>query len=357
MQLAYVTPPNLQGQRNPVNQVGPGTSNNHFGQPNSLQSLHHQHQIHPQQQLPPNGRLEPLYESRLDDRSFVPDGMVPGLRQVTRSRENSGMFADQLDDSMQFNPHRPPPQQRGLDHSIFPGSSGTPSIYPQQGGVGRNLGISVQQPQFRGNPSPNPLQGPQQRLPPGLANLGARPPHEPSQFMGSSLGMQQSGGIHGPIHGNGPPPQPFNNFGGNGTLGGSLGGGPGGFAGNPQMRGPPSAHQMPNALGHNPMGLPGGNMDVRGPTNQAQLLSLGGGPNISGLRGVGSGFGPQGPPGQMQAPLLAMRQHQQQQQHIPPHMMSHQGHQIPPHIPQQGLPTGNTQDLMALLLGGGGHRE
>ena len=345
------TPSHLQGQRgNPVNQMGSGaTPGSHFGQHNNIHSLHHPHQMHHQQQLPPNTRLDSLYESRLDDRNFVPDGMVPGLRQAPppRSRENNSMFADPLDDPMQFNPHRLAPQQRGLDHNIFPGAG--PSIYAQQGSVGRNTGIPLQQPQFRGNTSPNPLQGPQQRLPPGLANLGGRPPHEPSQFIGSSIGIQQPGGIHGPVHGNGPSPQPFNNFSANGGLGS--------FAGNPQMRGPlPSAHQIPNSLVHNQMGHPGGNMDLRGPTNQAQLLSLGGGPNISGLRGAGGGFGPQGPTGQMQPPLLAMRQPQpqQQSQQMPPHMMPHPGHHILPQLQQQGLPANGTQELMALLLG---HRE
>jgi hypothetical protein len=258
------------------------------------------------------------------------------------------MFADPLDDPMQFNPHRLPPQQRVLvnDHNMYPG--GGPSMYAQPSGGGRHTGMPLQQPQFRGNPSPNPLQGPtQQRLPPGLANLGGRPPHEPSQFIGSSLGMQQSGGIHGPLHGNGPSPQPFNNFG--------AGAGLGGYGGNPQMRGLPlGAHQLPNAIGPNQMGPPSG-MDMRGPSNQAQLLGLGAGPNVGGaLRGAGGGFvSQQGPP--MQAPLMAMRQ-QQQQQHLP-HMMPPQSHHLPPHLQQQGLPGANTQDLMALLMGNGPHRE
>lgn len=288
----------------------------------------------------------------MDDRNFVPDGMVPGLRQTapSRSREHNSMYVDPLDDPMQFNPHRLPPQQRGLDPSMFPGA--TPSMFAQ-GGIGRNAGLPIQQQHhFRGGPSPNSMQGPaQQRLPPGLANLGARPPHEPSQFIGSSMGMQQAGGIHGPMLSNGPSPQPpFNNFAANGGLGGNLGGG---FVGNPpQMRGP--GHQMPNSLGHNQM-THLGNMDMRVPSNQAQLLNLGGGPNIGGLRGAG-GFGlQQGPPGQMQAPLMALRQ-QQQQQHLPPHMMAHQTHHLPPHMQQQGLPGGNTQELMALLMGGS-HRD
>lgn len=245
---------------------------------------------------------------------------------------------------MQFNPHRLPPQQRVLDHNMYPG--GGPSMYGQPSGGGRHAGIPLQQPQFRSNPSPNPLQGPaQQRLPPGLANLGGRPPHEPSQFIGSSISMQQSGGILGPLHGSGPSPQPFNNF--------SAGAGLGGYGGNPQMRGPLG---VSSAIGPNQMGHPNGGMDIRGSSNQTQLLGLGGGPNIGGaLRSAGGGFiSQQGPP--MQNPLMAMRQQQQQQQHLPPHMMVPQTHQLPPHL-QQGHPGANTQDLMALLMGNGPHRE
>ncbi|KAF7975797.1 hypothetical protein HWV62_8629, partial [Athelia sp. TMB] len=315
-------------------------------QHNNPHPLHHQPIQHQQQQmLPPNSRLDSLYDSRIDDR-FVPDGMVPGLRQAapSRNRDHSGMFNDGLDDPMQFNPHRLPPHQRGLDPSMFQGAN--PALFAQA----RNTGLPVQ-PQFRGGPSPNSMQGPvQQRLPPGLANLGARPPHEPAQFMG----MQQGGGLHAGMLGNGPSPQQFNNFGANGGLGGNVGG----FVGNaPQMRGAPG-HQLPNALGHNQMAHLG-NMDLRVPSNQAQLLNLGGGPNLAGLRGAG-GFAPQqglqGIPGQLQAPLMALRQQQQQQQHIPPHMMQHQAHHIPPHLQQQGLPNGNTQELMALLMGGS-HRD
>jgi hypothetical protein len=224
---------------------------------------------------------------------------------------------------------------------MYPGAG--PSMYAQQNGGGRHAGIPLQQPQFRGNPSPNSLQGPaQQRLPPGLANLGGRPPHEPSQFIGSSIGMQQSGGIHGPLHGNGPSPQPFNNFG--------PGAGLGGYGSNPQMRGPIGAPQLPSGMGPNQLGHPSGGMELRGPSNQAQLLNLGGGPNVSGvLRGAGGGFvSPQGPP--MQAPLMAIRQQQQQQQHLPPHMIPPQAHHLPQLQQQQ-----NAHDLMALLMGG--HRD
>ena len=327
-----------QGQQgNHLNQMNSGPVGSQLGQ-NNLQPLNH-HQLHHHQQMPPQSRLESLYDSRLDDRNFVPDGMVPGLRQVPppRSRENNGMFADPLDDSMQFDPRRLPPHQRGLDPSVFQGAT---SMYNQQGNVGRSTGLPVQQPQFRNNASPNPMQGPgQQRLPPGLANLGGRPPHEPGQFMGQ-VGMQ----IHGPLAGNGPSPQPpFSNFANNGL---------GGFGNNPQMRGSPlhGGHPMSNPLGPNQMVLPG---DLRGLTNpnQVQLMNLGGN-----IRNVGGFGGPQqGPLSQMQQPIN-MRQQPQHQPNLQPHMIPHLAH----HISNAQQPGGgvHTQELMALLLGGGSaHRE
>lgn len=316
----------------------------------SLQQQMHQ----PQQHLSNHNRLDSLYESRLDDRNFTPDGMVPGLRSAPppRSRENSGMFSDPLDDPMPFNTQRLP-LQRSLDQMY----SGAPY---QQAGISRNVGMPLQQPHYRGGPSPisnqNSLQGaPQQRLPPGLANLGGRPPHEPSQFLGMS-GMQP--GLHGALHANGSSQQGFNNF---GTAGGGLG-----FGGGPQIRlPPPGPHQLQNPHSHNQMAGLGhpGNMDLRGP-GQAQLLSMGG---MGGLRNNSGGFGPQhGPNGQIQAPLMGMRQqqqqqqqqqpqqlpHHQQQQHLPPHMMPHL---LPPHL-QQGGNNQPAHDLMALLMGGS-HRE
>lgn len=278
------------------------------------------------------GRLEPLYESRLDDRSFMPDGMVPGLRSAPppRSRENVGIYSDGLDDVMHFNVQRPPPhQQRGAD-PLYSGPH--PLMYAQQGG--RN--IPLQQNHYRGGPSPNQqssLQGPQQRLPPGLANLGGRPPHEPSQFIGMP-GMPSPG--HSTLHLNGQGQGPFNNFNPSNNLG---------YGGAPQIRGP---HPMQSAVGHHPMGAMGhpNNMDLRS-ASQAQLLGMGGA-NVAGLRG---GFSGQGPPGQI--PLLAMRQQQQQ---LPPHMLPQL---LPPHLQQQGLGGPSNQpahDLMALLMGGS-HRE
>lgn len=227
-------------------------------------------------------------------------------------------------------------------------------MYPQQGNMARNASLSMQPPFRNGNsPVQNPLHAPpQQRLPPGLANLGGRPPHDPTQFVGSGMGI--GGGLPG---NNGPMQPPFNNL-----------SGPGGFGGGPQMRGPPpGAHQLQNALGHNALaGLGHPNkLDMRGPTqaqiNQAQLLGMGNGMGAGvgvgvggGMRGPGAGFPlQQGLNAQMQGSNLAMRQQQQQQQHqVPPHMLPQM---LPPHLQQQ-LPPGSTSqpahDLMALLMGG-----
>ncbi|KAI0662733.1 hypothetical protein C8Q70DRAFT_579135 [Cubamyces menziesii] len=319
---------------------------NQFAQSNlELQILQQQHQqqqqqLH-QQQIAQNNRLESLYDSRLDDRSFVPDGLVPGLRPApprSRSRESGGiLFNEQIDDPLHFNAQRLA-QQRNMEQMY---NAPMPSMYTQQATMLRNGGLPLQQGQFRGA---SPISGqnvlqppPSQRLPPGLANLGGRPPHDPTQFLGAGVGMPGGG-----LHGASPAQQVYNTF-----TQGNLG-----FNGNPPLRGPPGPQ---NPLSVNPMGgLGPNNIDLR-VANQAQLLGMAQG-NLggAGLRGGGGpGFGPQqGGPGTH----IAMRQQLQQQQHLPPQMMPHL---LPSHLQQQGVPGGNaqaTQDLMALLMGGG-HRE
>lgn len=308
------------------------------------------------------GRHDPMFE--VDDGRFVADGMVPGLHPgpVPRGREASGgnMFSNQLDDSLQYSAARLPPQQRNVEQLY---SGPIPPHYATQGPAGgRNAVPGFQQQPFRGGPSPtntfSPIQGlPQQRLPPGLANLGGRPPHEPSQFMGGAgLGML-SQNLHGGLHANSSQQQQFNQFQGAGGLG---------FGGSqPAMRGPP-----PGGLGHlgNPLGggmsgLGMGNagVDYRGQNGpQAQLLGLGGPAGASVMRG-GPAFNPQhGGPGAghiQGGPILGMRQQQQQQQqHLPPpHLMQPM---LPPQMQAHGLSGGqhNQNDLMALLMGGA-HRE
>ncbi|KAJ7919132.1 hypothetical protein B0H13DRAFT_1868857 [Mycena leptocephala] len=317
----------------------------------SAQQQQQQHNQPQHMHLHSNNRLDSLYDSRLDDRNFVPDGMVPGLRSAPppRSRD-SAIYSDTLEDSIHFNPPRLPPQHhRGLDPMYNP----VPSVFTQPGG--RNSGIPMQ-PQYRGAPSPisNPQQ---QRLPPGLANLGGRPPLENSQFMG--MPGLSSAGLHSGLHPNGPPQQQqFNNFAVNGNL--NYGSGL-----QPQMRAPPSsAHQLQGNIQHHQLaGLGHPNLDLQR-ANQAQLLGLAGG----GMRGVGmGGFAPQqGPPTQMQQPIHALRQQEQQrqqqlhqqQQQLPPHMLPHHHIQVGHPHQQQGIAQPNSNsELMALLMGGTAHHR
>lgn len=280
----------------------------------------------PQPQPPTHARPDSLYDSLLDDRNFVPDGMVPGLRSLPppRIRQNAAVFSDVQDDPSQFN------VQRG-SAQMYQGA--IPSIHLPHTNVGRSGTLPVQNTQHRGGPSPNPL-APAQRLPPGLANLGGRPPHDPNPFVNASIGLA-NGNIHGGLHGNGPAQQPFTNY----QQAASLG-----FSGGPQVRMPHPVHQLQGALVHNP--LQGLIHPANLGTSHAQLLGLGGaGGYPGGLRGPNAGFG-QGPQGQ--PPHMSLRQHQQPQQ-IPPHM-------LPLHFQPQGLGAANNQpahDLMSLLMSGG----
>lgn len=345
-----------------------------------------QHLLQQQQQLASHNRLNSLYDSnrldaaRLDDRNFVPDGMVPGLRTApppSRSRDG-GMFEgyDDINPPIVNPPMRsrdggfgigPGPQQRvAMEQPYSAGPS--PGLYSQQPGMGR-MGMPLQQPPpFRGGPSPLGLHnGPpplgQRNLPPGLANLGGRPPHEPSHMLGGGGPMMNPGGMHA-------GPQQFNNSRGMGFNG-------------PPPRGIPPNHGVHNSIGHGGMGGVLGhpnNLELRGLTQQqqAQLLGLGGPPGPGGLR-AGPGFGGmQGPDPQLQAlrQQQMMRQQQQQQQHLQqqlqqhhpaqqhhPQHLSHMGPQqmLPPHLQQpHNIPPSHnqpgTQDLMELLMGGP-HRD
>lgn len=165
------------------------------------------------------------------------------------------------------------------------------------------------------------------RLPPGLANLGGRPPHEPSQFIG---GPGLSPNLpHGVLQGLGNPQQAFHAppF------------------GSQHMRGPAGSMQSPNVgLQLNGLAHPT-SLDPRNAT-QGHMLNLG-------LRGAGNGFGvPQQGPGGSPHTSLVMRPHQQQQPghlHAPPHVIPHL---LPQHLPQPNQTTNQTQDLMSLLMGG-----
>lgn len=269
----------------------------------------------------------------------MPDGMVPGLRLAPRprSREPSGPhYNEQFEEPLHVNIPRLPQQQRALEQMYSAGGASHPTLLNQQANLARNVGIPVQQNQFRGGPGLPPqvlAQGPPQRIPPGLANLGGRPPHDNAQYLTAPLAAP--GALHGV-----PQPQGFDMRGYNEAT----------------IRAPINGPHHPNALAVNQLGNigPGGNigLTLRGP-NQAALLGMGagglGGVNgglNGGVRG-GGGFNPQ-----QQAQLQAqMALRQQQQQHVhQPHMMPHM---LPPHLQQQPHPNSQgTQDLMALLLGG-----
>ncbi|KAF5311761.1 hypothetical protein D9619_003016 [Psilocybe cf. subviscida] len=317
--------------------------------------------LHQQQQHLIN-RLEPLYDSRSDDRSFVPDGMVPGLRPIpppNRGRELPVHFSEQ-EDQIHYNLQRLAQQQqlqqqqqqqalnqRNLDPLY--GGGPNPALLAQQGGRHglslQNLQQQQQQQQFRGGPSPTFSQGgslgngPQQRLPPGLANLGGRPPHDPNQFLG--LQGHPSAHHHNALQGNGLLPQqqqqvPFNNFNvGNLNFNGAQGRGP--------------AHNIHNAgLQQLPLGNLGNpHMDPRLATHN-HLMGLGG-------SGVGGGNRMNGGFPQQQGPAPSHLGMRQQQGQLPPHMQH--PHLLPPHMQQQVQPgtSNQAQDLMALLMGG--HRD
>ncbi|KIK71190.1 hypothetical protein GYMLUDRAFT_33330 [Collybiopsis luxurians FD-317 M1] len=338
--LAKLNMSSMQSQR-PV--PSPNASLNHalFGQQAQLHSLPHQQQQQLQNQL--HNRLEPLYESR----NFMPDNLVPGLRSAPppRNRENGGMFAaDPLDDAILLNAQQrlPVQQQQRAVEQMYSGSIPTTAFIQQQQHA-RNPGIPVQTPHFRGGPSPVSAQqnllhnAQQQRLPPGLANLGGRPPHDPSQF-----GLP--GPLHNGLHINGlaqqQQQQNFNNF------------HPAAGFGGPQGPLRPPAHQLQSTVSHHQLAGLGhpGNIDARNANQHAQLLAMNGLAG-GGMRSVsGGGFNPQSA-NALQNPMLAMRQQQQQQQ-IHPQILPH--HVLPPHI-QQGLvhtnQTGSAQDLIALLMG------
>ncbi len=186
-----------------------------------------------------------------DDSRFTANNLVPGLRpaHLGRSRDpaNNQLY-NQLDDGMQMNSNRLPlqqqqqqQQQRLLNEQLaaqlpaqqFGGGQG-PSV------LGR-IGGNFQAP-IRGGPSPisnfNPQGIPQQRLPPGLANLGGRPPHEPSQYLGGvNFGVVRRRICMAIFCRTEIPPQSFNHLQNAGLAMGAA---------QPQLRGgPPGLQHLP----------------------------------------------------------------------------------------------------------------
>ena len=242
-------------------------------------------------------------------------------------RRESGVFQDQLDDLNAFSVQQRIPPQRAVDQMY---SAPLASMYPNQTNVPRNSSLPVQQP-FRNGNSPNATHhsSPQQRLPPGLANLGGRPPHDPSPFMGSIVGVPSP---H--LQGNGSV-QPAYNF-----SSGSMG-----YPTGPQVRGPPGVSpNIQNSVDHSHgvSILHASKLDGRAPA-QAQLVGLDNGIGVAGQR-AGVGF-PQQNALPMNVPHTAMRQ----QPHIHPQAMSHL---LPQHMQASSGNSQPAQDLMALLMHG-----
>jgi len=263
----------------------------------------------------------------------VPNGLVPGLRSTFPSRRDSGMFQDTLDELNAFNVQQRIPPQRAVDQMY---SAPLPSMYPNQVNMPRNSGLPVQQP-FRNGNSPNATHlhsSPQQRLPPGLANLGGRPPHDPSQFPGSIVGVPSP---H--LQGNGSL-QPSYSF-----TSGNMG-----YPAGPQVRGPPGVSpNIQNSVDHSHSLslLHASKLDGRAPAQVQLGLDSSG---VAGQRAPGVGF-PQQNTLPMHVPHAAMRQqpHLQQQQ---PHPQAI-SHLLPQHIQaSSGSSPQPAQDLMALLMHG-----
>ncbi|KIJ45164.1 hypothetical protein M422DRAFT_67309 [Sphaerobolus stellatus SS14] len=317
----------------------------HRQHPSHLQALHESqiphHQPQPQHHFSNPSTL--LDNHQYENRPFVPDGMVPGLRPSNRARE--GLYANDMIDDSPFTvqprlqpapqPHfeRQPAQMPQLFNNQGPGAG--LGMGMGGGGGGNRMFQQQHQPPFRVEPNAmnmNAHGGMQQRLPPGLANLGGRPPHDPNGFnpnIGGIMGMQGPGGAG--------HQQPFNQFGGNA-------GGLGNFVAQ-QQRGPLPLQMLNNnnvgtlaASGH--------------PDFTVQPHPIVRGPPPRGMHG---GFASPGAQVPLQGPL-GMRQ----QQHIPPQM-------LPPHLQQQqqlpgglgmhGNPQAQNEHLLSMLMSGLGPRE
>jgi zinc finger CCCH domain-containing protein 13 len=260
-----------------------------------------------------------MYDSNTDDRTFLTDRIAPGVRSASaRSRDATGIFSDSIDDTVQLGSQWIPPQRP--DHELTPNS--LPFYYANQQPASRNT-LPVQ-PQYRDSSSPGPNHGllpVAQGLPPGLANLGSRPPHDPLQsyYPNSSIGLHTNTNP-GATHLNGHPVQPFNDFGVGGMYNvNQVGRGPSGLG---QLRGP-------NAMGPPHLGV----VDSHG-SNEAQRLGLP-------VRNVNTGAFP---PPQMRGGQMPNPVHMRRLPQGAPHMApSNQGFTAPE--------TQSAHDLMALLMG------
>jgi len=251
------------------------------------------------------------------------------------------MFNEMSLDDIHYTQQRmggPPPQHRPEQMGHL-GNNNQP-YGSSASGFGRGMGIQQHMGNYRGNPSPIGGQNPllsmatqQQRLPPGLANLGIRPPHDPNQFVGASMRtgfpMQQQ------------QQPPYTNF-----------------SSQPSRAGPGPPHQVQSPYLHS-------NVDMRlqgqsqvHALNHVNAAMLGGGParNVPAYNGA-----PQPAPGShMQAHIGGPRQQNQHLMNGPGmHPMVQHQHHAQQHGTFANLGGGHSpqnQDLMALLMGGI-HRE
>ncbi|TFK30603.1 hypothetical protein FA15DRAFT_662601 [Coprinopsis marcescibilis] len=299
-------------------QPGPGGFNGH---PN-LQTIQHPHHQNV-------NRVESLYDSRLDDRSFIPNDMVPGLRTFPPPRvrepypdEDAILHLQRLSQQHQ--------QQQQLHHRNDPSFSGPLNpLFNQQ----PHRSMPVQQPQFRSNvvpPGPHQLlqQNPQ-RFPPGLANLGNRPPHsDPSQFIGLP-GVNQLPGLSN----NNQVPQQYNNFNNNNIQYNAA-----------QFRAGLPPINLHQGGSHLPLNIAQNDPRL---TNQHFNPGVVGGIGLGGQRIPNNGIGVQQRPGpHLQGAQLGLRPQQSQ---VPHHLLPHMH---PSNVPTQHSNNQPAQDLMALLMGG-----
>jgi hypothetical protein len=267
--------------------------------------------------------------------------MVPGLRAgpPPPRRESLGHFNDTLDESLPYNLQRltQQAQVRGLDQ-LF-NNPVAPLFNQQIGRPGGGIPLQpMQQNQYRGGSSAalNTASGAPQRLPPGLANLGGRPPHDPSQYLGLQQNLPSLGPQHGINHLSQQQQLPFNGYNVSNTVG--LSNGPSRVPGQNNLLQNPASQQF--NLGHH-------GLDPR-LSNHHHLMGIGGS-GITGNR-IAGGFLPH------QAPNGPNHVVRPQQQQLLPHVLPHL---IPPHMQQQGHLSSNTHqghDLMAVLMGAP-HRE
>jgi zinc finger CCCH domain-containing protein 13 len=276
---------------------------------------------------------------------------VPGLRNAPppRGRDLQGAYLNEQLQELQYGGGQrlPPLGARGLEHMIPGAGAGAGGLQPYNGGLGGGRGgLPVQQNQFVRGASPisagmpvGPAGG--QRLPAGLANLGSRPPHDPTQqFIGAGMGL---------------PGQGYANQAPAAYGGGGAGAGMG--YGGPQMRaagGAGGPHQLPNGLGG--LGMPN-NLESLRASQQAQLLGLAsGGVGMNNVRGGAGGFALQQQQQQQQNHLAAAqlggRGGMQPGQHMPsPGMVG--GMMQPPHVqsPAGASQSAHHDALVALLMG------